>query len=124
MSVDTAGTAAAAIIQVNDRFDTERGVGGDVLSVRLFLQKTRPANETCMIDCSLPGRAVHAVLVDNGNIAGDRIRCCCAEIQRCLAFLVQMFALLVQKHLLYEYKRTNTDAEEDWQAMDRQFRSD
>jgi hypothetical protein len=65
LSVATAGTAAVATIQVNDRFDNERGVGGDVMTVRLFPPKSRPADETCIIDCSKPGRAVHAVVVDN-----------------------------------------------------------
>ena len=56
LSVATAGTAAVATIQVNDRFDNERGVGGDVLTVRLYPPKSRPADETCIIDCSKPGQ--------------------------------------------------------------------
>ena len=52
----------AHTLQVNDRFDNERGVGGDVLTARLFPPSSRPADdsEACMIDCSSPGRAVHA----------------------------------------------------------------
>ena len=65
LSVATAGTAAVAIIQVNDMYDNERGIGGDILTVRLYPSQAREADEACMIGCSSPTRAVHAVIVDN-----------------------------------------------------------
>jgi len=65
LSVATAGTAAVATIQVKDQYHNERGVGGDVLTVRLFPPGSRPADNGCMIGCSTAGRPVHAVVVDN-----------------------------------------------------------
>ena len=37
--------------QVRDDYDNDRGVGGDILTVRVFPPDTRPA-QACLIGCS------------------------------------------------------------------------
>ncbi len=51
-------------LQANDGYGNERGVGGDVFSVRIYPPGTRTV-EACRIGCSVQGRPQQAVVVDN-----------------------------------------------------------
>ena len=52
------------VAQANDGYGNERGVGGDVFSVRVFPPGTR-TTEDCRMGCSAQGRPQQAVVVDN-----------------------------------------------------------